>query len=178
LSDCIFATKACIDNRKKNLLNSNISSRCLHNMNFSPLTAEIRWWVWGTHANFNGLGVLASLLQRRPSLEANQTLHDVWPSPGLVCYIYTFGGSCHLAENCPMQNSLYVQVLRSPIGLLAALMYGTPAAGVSQTLRLGTRNGITELLQRVHLYSTGRPSRWAPARILVIVTINDIKMNI
>jgi len=178
LSDCIFATKACIDNRKKNLLNSNISSRCLHNMNFSPLTAEIRWWVWGTHANFNGLGVLASLLQRRPSLEANQTLHDVWPSPGLVCYIYTFGGSCHLAEFCPMQNSLYVQVLRSPIGLLAALMYGTPAAGVSQTLRRGTRNGITELLQRVHLYSTGRPSRWAPARILVIVTINDIKMNI
>jgi len=42
-----------------------------------------------------------------------------------------------------VQNSLYVQVLRSLI--LPALLHGTPAAGVSQTLRRGTRNGITEL---------------------------------
>ena len=91
LSGCIFATKACIDNRKK-MLNSNISSRCPHNMaNFGPLTAEICWQVWGTPANFNGFRVLASLLQRCCSLKANQTLHDVWPSPGLVCYIYIFG---------------------------------------------------------------------------------------
>jgi len=41
-SGYIFATEACIDNRKKNLLSSNMSSRCAHNMvNFSPLTAEI-----------------------------------------------------------------------------------------------------------------------------------------
>ena len=41
LSDCIFATKAYIDNRKK-LVNGNISSICLHNMlNFGPLTAQI-----------------------------------------------------------------------------------------------------------------------------------------
>jgi len=32
LSGYIFATKARIDNRKKNLLSSNISSRCPHNM--------------------------------------------------------------------------------------------------------------------------------------------------
>jgi len=31
---------------------------------------------------------------------------------------------------------------------VAALLHGTPAAGVSQTLRHGTRNGITELSQR------------------------------
>ena len=62
-------------------------------------------------------------------------------------YIYTFGGSCPLTKFCPVQNSPYVQVLRSPI--LAALMHGTPAASVSQTLRRGTRNGITELSQRV-----------------------------
>jgi len=52
-----------------------------------------------------------------------------------------------MTEFCPVQNSLYVQVLRSPI--LAALLYGTPAAGVSQTLRHATRNEITELSQRV-----------------------------
>jgi len=41
LSGYIFATKACIDNRK-NLLKSNIFSTSLHNMvNFGPLTAEI-----------------------------------------------------------------------------------------------------------------------------------------
>jgi len=62
------------------------------------------------------------------------------------CTIYTFWGSCPLTEFCQVQNSRYVQVLRSPI--LAALLQGTPAAGVSQTLRRGTRNGITELSQR------------------------------
>ena len=40
LSGYIFATKARIDNRKKNLLSSNISSTCPHNMvNFGPLAA-------------------------------------------------------------------------------------------------------------------------------------------
>ena len=34
---------------ERNLLNSNTSSRCPHNMaNFGPLTAEIGWRVWGT----------------------------------------------------------------------------------------------------------------------------------
>ena len=60
-------------------------------------------------------------------------------------YIH-FLGSCPLTEFCQVQNSLCVQVLRSRI--LAALLHCTPAAGVSQTLRRGTRNGIIELLQR------------------------------
>jgi len=59
----IFATKACIDNRKKNLLNSNISFPCPDNMvNFGLLTAEIGSGVWGTPTNFNGFCVLAALL--------------------------------------------------------------------------------------------------------------------
>ena len=45
-----------------------------------------------------------------------------------------------------MQKLLYIQVLRSPI--LVALLHGTPAASISQTLRCGTRNGIAQLLQR------------------------------
>jgi len=62
LSDYIFATKARIDNRK-NLLNSNMSSICLHNMvNFGPLTAEICWRVCGTPANVNGFHALAHIL--------------------------------------------------------------------------------------------------------------------
>ena len=56
--------------------------------NFGPLTAEIGLPVWGTPAHFNRFRVLASLLHRRRSSEANQTLHDVWPSPGLVHHTF------------------------------------------------------------------------------------------
>ena len=118
-----------------------MSYKCPHNMaNFGPLTAEIGSLVWGTSANFHAFCVLPSLLQRRCSAEANQTLDDVWPSPRLVHYIYIFGGSCPLTEFCPMQNSLYVQLFRYPI--LAALLHGTSPASVSQALRRATRNGI------------------------------------
>ena len=64
-------------------------NNCPHNMmNFCLVTAEIDWWILGTPANFNGFRVLASLLHRSHSTEVNQTLHDVWQSPGLVHYIY------------------------------------------------------------------------------------------
>jgi len=60
LSGYIFAP---IDNRKENLLSSNISSTCPDNMvHFGILTAEICWRVWGTPTNFNGFCVLAALL--------------------------------------------------------------------------------------------------------------------
>jgi len=101
LSGYIFASKARIDNRKKNFLSINTSSTCLHNMvNFGPLqiAAEIGSGVWGTPANFNEFRVLPSLLQRRRSPEVNQTLHDVWPSSGLLT-IYTFSGAL-----APWQN--------------------------------------------------------------------------
>jgi len=63
LSGYILATKAHFDNRKKNLLSSNMSSTCPHNVaNFSPLAAEIDPVVWGTPANFNGFRILAALL--------------------------------------------------------------------------------------------------------------------
>jgi len=136
---------------KKKLLNSNTSSTCPHNTaNFCPLTylltytiaAEIAAGVWGTAANFNGFRVLASLLQRRRSPEANETLHDVWPFHGLLHY-YTFSGVLP-----PDGISPRAKFTLRPSLVLAALLHGTPAAGVSQTLRRGTRNGITELSQR------------------------------
>ena len=63
-------------------------------VNFAPLVAEIVSLVWGKIANFNGFRVLASLLQRRRSTEANQTLHNVWPSPARLHYMYIFRGCC------------------------------------------------------------------------------------
>jgi len=59
LSGHVFATKARINNWKKNLLSSNIFSTCPYNMaNFGTLAAEIDPVVWGTPANFNGFRVL------------------------------------------------------------------------------------------------------------------------
>jgi len=67
--------KARIDNRKKNLLNSNISPTCPHNMvNLDPLAAEIVSLVWGTPANFNGFRVLAALLHGAVVVGVSQTL--------------------------------------------------------------------------------------------------------
>jgi len=134
-----------------------LNSICPHNMvSFGSLAAEIGSSVWGTPVNFNGFRVLASLLQRRRSTEANQTSHDVWPSPGLVHHIYIFGGSCPVTEFCQVQNSLCVQVLRSTI--LAAFLHGTRVVGV--------RKNFVALSRGRHLYSAGRPSRWALANIL------------
>jgi len=45
--------------------------------------------------------------------------------------------------------------------VLAALLHGTPVLGVSQTFATLNRGR--------HLYSAGRPSRWASAHILVLI---------
>jgi len=94
LSGHIFATEACIDNWKKNMLSTNNSSTCPDNMaNFGPLAAEILSLVWGTPANFNGFRVLASLLQRRRSTELRKSTKLCtmfgrllpWYCPGTLC---------------------------------------------------------------------------------------------
>jgi len=94
LCRAISAQRRHVSTVGKNLLNINASSTCRHNMvNVRPLTAEIGSLVWGTPANFDRFRVLASLLHWRRSTEVNQTLHDVWPSPGLVHYIYRLSGA-------------------------------------------------------------------------------------
>ena len=141
-----------------------------HNMaNFGPLTAEICWWVLFTPANFNGFRVLPSLLQRNRSPRGGQPnfarcLAISWAG---TLYIHFRGLLSPLTEFCPVQYSLYVQVLRSSI--LAALLHGTPAAGVSQTLWRGTGTELRKFRRGRHLYSAGRPSRWASAHSVVLV---------
>jgi len=75
LSGYSFTTKAHIDNPKKNLLSSNISSRSPHNMvNFGPLATEIGPVVCGTPANFNWFHGLAALVYHIPAVGVSQTL--------------------------------------------------------------------------------------------------------
>ena len=60
---------------EKNLLSSNISFRCPHNMMiFGLLAAEIDLVVWSTPANFNGFHVLAVLLHGSQVVSISQTL--------------------------------------------------------------------------------------------------------
>jgi len=132
---------------EKNLQNSNISPTCSHNIvNFRLLISEICWRVWGTPANFNGFRILASLLQRRCSMEVNQTFHDVWPSPVLVHYIYTFSGALTHNRISPCAKfTLRPTLAFSNIGSATAwhLSNGHQRKFATSCI------GITELLQRV-----------------------------
>ena len=129
----------------KNLLNINISSTCPHNRaNFGPLTAEIGLPVWGTPGNLTSFSFWFSYC----SDIGHWTSTKLYTMFGrlLGCYtIHIFSEAFPQTEFCQVQNSRYIQVLCSP-----ALLHSTPAAGVSQTLRRGTMNGIMEL------------SQWAP----------------
>jgi len=74
---------------------------------------------------------------------------------------YIFGGSCPLTEFCQVQNSRCVQVMRSPI--LAALLHGTRAVGVSKTLGRGifTRHGGDP----IRLLKSGKNSKYICAKL-------------
>jgi len=100
-----------------------MSSQYGNMVNFSLLTVRL---VPGTPVNLNRFHVLASLLQQRL----------------LGWYtIYTFSGAPR-----QVQNSLCIQVLCS---ILAVLLHGTRAAAISENLWHATRNGSTELSQRM-----------------------------
>jgi len=87
-----------------------------------------------------------------------------------------------LTAFCQVQDALYVQVLRSPI--LSALLHGTPAAGVSQSWRRYTRNGITELSQMAPPIFGCSAMTLASAHILVLsdircfVLMTDVVRNV
>jgi len=73
----------------KNLLNSNTSSTCFHNMaNFSPLTAEIGSFFGGTPANISRFRFLASLLHGTLVVGISKTLQR-WTEG--ASYIYSAG---------------------------------------------------------------------------------------
>jgi len=110
--------------------------------NFGSLAAETCCRLCGTPTNFNGFCILASLLQRRRSSEANQTLRDVGPSPGLVHYIYLFG------RFCPWRNFTSCKIHFTFKSCVHLYCQRYSSSGVSQALQRGTRNGITELSQR------------------------------
>jgi len=76
-----------------------------------------------------------------------------------------FWGLLPLTEFCQLQNSLCVQLLRSP--KLAALLHGTRALASAKVCGVVQVMELRNFHRGRHLYSAGRPSRWASAHILV-----------
>ena len=141
------------------MLSSNICSTCPDNMvNFGPLAAEIGSLVWGTPADFNGFRVLASLLQRRRSTEANQT-YTIFDRLLGWYTIYTFSGAL-----VPLRNFVWCKIhfAFKSCALLFWQCYCTA---------LQTQPNFAALSRGRHLYSAGRPSRWALANILVFIRV-------
>jgi len=131
---------------ERNLLNSNIASTRFHNMsNFNLLTAEIIWRVWDTPIKFQLVSRLG-FVTAATSFNGGQPIFARCLVVSLAGTLYIhLRGLLPLDGILPGATSLCVQVLRSP--LLAALLHGSQPVGVSQTLRHGSRNGITELSQ-------------------------------
>jgi len=135
LSCHVFATKAYIDSRKNNWLNSNISSTSFHSMtNFGPLTTEIGWRVWASQQISTYFPT--SLNGGQPKFA--RCLAVSWDDVPCIHFKFFFGGggSFPLTGFCQVQNSLCVQVLRSL--MLSALLHGARAvAGAAITLGIG-----------------------------------------
>jgi len=169
LSRCIFATKACIDSWKKLV-------KQLYVLHISPQYGEVRpinGWdhlvVWGTLANFNWFHVLPSLLQRRRSPEASQTLHNVWPSPGLLHYVYIFGALAPW-QNCALCKIRFT--FKSCVHI-SCQSYCTSLQQWASAILCGMVQGmeLPNFHRGCHLYSAGQPSRWASAHILVMAAL-------
>jgi len=139
-----------------------------------PTSSWDRFRVWGTPANFNGFCILASLLQERRSPEANQTLLFARCLAVSLdaTLLYIFEGSCPLMEFRHVQNSLCVQALRSRV--LAALLHCTKAAASAKLCGVIQGMELQNFRRWRHLYSAGRPSRWALAHILVYFKTRNV----
>ena len=88
--------------------------------------------------------VLVSLLHGRRSTEVNQTLYDVWPSPGLV------------------QHYIYILGALAPGGILAGAKFTLrPSFAFSYIDSVTARHSSSRRQPNFaawHLHATGRPS--------------------
>jgi len=140
-------------------------------VNFGPLTAC--WRVWGTLANFNGFGVLASsdVAHRRPTKLCTMFGHL------LCCYtIYTFSGAL-----APWRNfaTCKIHFTSKSCVLLYWQRYCTALQQRASAKLCGRVQGmeLSNFRRGRHLYSAGRPSRWASAHILVCIYNNNNNNN-
>jgi len=92
---------------------------------------------------------------------------ELWPKNVTFLWftVYIFRRSCPVTGFCHVQNSLCIQVLHSPI-LAAFTALEQWASGKVCGIVQGME--LQNFQRGHHLYSTGRPSRWASAHILTL----------
>jgi len=115
LSGYIFATKACISNRKKLVKQQYVPHMCPQYGELRPTNG------WGLFASLGHPSkfqrvlrlafVTAATSLNGDQLDFARCLVIFWSG---TLYIYIFWGSCPITEFCHVQNSLCVQLLRSP----------------------------------------------------------------
>ena len=133
-----------------------------------PLTAEISSGVWDTPANLNEFHVLASLLHRRHSAEVSQTLHDVWPSLGLVQYIYIYNFRGLLPPNGILQGAEFILHPSLAFSYIGSVTARQSSSGCQPNFVAWYKGMELRIFRRGHhLHSAGRPSCRASAHILV-----------
>jgi len=137
-------------------------------VNFGTLTAEIRWRVWGSPANFNRFLVLALLLHWRRSTQVSDTLQDVWLSPNVCTFLGVLPPNEILpAAKFTLRSSLAFSYIGSVITWPLTSCH-QPNCGVVQGMELwNCRRGH-------HLYSSGWPSCVPSAHILVCLSFNGL----
>jgi len=154
LSSYIFRTKAFIDNREK-LVKQQYLLMSSQYGELLPTKGWARLASLGHPANFNGFRVLVSLLHLRRLTEVNQTLDDVWPSPGLVRYVYIFGAF-------------------APDGILSNAKFTLrPSLAFWYIVSVTTWHLLNSIQRRAPLIFGGRPSRWPSAHILVMAALRS-----
>jgi len=105
-------------------------------VNVARPTVEIGWRVWGTPSKFQRVSRLG-FVTAPTSLNGGQPNFARCLAVSWAGTLYIHFRAVALTEFCQAQNSLCIQVLRS---ILAALLHGIRAVGVSQTLRRGQGN--------------------------------------
>jgi len=133
---CIFATKACIDSRKKKTCWTAVSPPHVPTVRWTSAHLRLRSvYQFGAPSKFQRVSHVG-FVTAPTSLNGGQ-LNFVWclaVSLAGTLYIH-FQGLLLLREFCQVQNSLCLQVLRYPV--LAALLCSTRVVSVMQTLRHG-----------------------------------------
>ena len=134
--------------------------------NFGPLMAEIGWRFEAPQPISTGfafwLCYCSDVVHRRLTKRCTMFGRLLgWYT------IFAFSGAFMPSDGI-LLGAIFTLRPSLAFSVLAALLRSTRPAGVSQTLRRGIQGmELRNFRRRRHLYSAGRPSRWASTHILV-----------
>ena len=154
LSGYIFATKT--HRQSEKTCKQQYMPTCLHNMvNFGPLSVEIGLLVWAPQQISTGF---ASWLRLATSLNGSQ------PNFARCLTVFWAGTLCKHFRGLLPRNGILPGAKFTLRPSLVLSYIGSVTARHSSS---GRQLNFATLSRKCHLYSAGRPSRWASAHILV-----------